>query len=174
MLLKEYPNKFALSVSYTTRAPRPGESHGVHYYFVSDAEFEQMATGGQFVEHCLVHGKRYGTAASELKRIVDAGKVCIVEIDVQGAQKVAKSQCEAHFVFIYPPSPAELRARLTLRGTETPAQLESRLATSAKEIEFAEESGIFQHSMVNINYSYAEFKQLLASLYGTAILQPAP
>ncbi|HET6498742.1 MAG TPA: guanylate kinase [Coriobacteriia bacterium] len=127
-----------LSVSATTRAPRPGESDGVHYVYLRDDEFERAIAAGGFLEWAEVHGNRYGTLRSAVEERVAAGATVILEIDPQGAEQVKRVMPSAVLVFIAPPSFAELRRRLEGRGSETPDQIERRLSRAVSELAIAE------------------------------------
>jgi guanylate kinase len=122
-------------VSATTRRPRPGETHGVDYWFLSDEEFDERVRAGQFVEHAEYSGRRYGTLRSELETRGSAGRPVVLEIEVQGARQVRSAMPETVQVFIAPPSRDALRARLIGRGTDDPDQVERRLATAERELE---------------------------------------
>jgi guanylate kinase len=122
-------------VSATTRRPRPGETHGVDYWFLSDEEFDERVRAGQFVEHAVYSGRRYGTLRSELETRGSAGRPVVLEIEVQGARQVRSAMPETVQVFIAPPSRDALRARLIGRGTDDPDQVERRLATAERELE---------------------------------------
>jgi guanylate kinase len=135
-----------LSVSATTRAPRPGEEDGVDYHFLSDTEFERRVRAGEFVEHATYSGRRYGTLRSELERRLRAGHPVVLEIEVQGARQVRATMPEALQVFIAPPSREALRARLVGRGTDDPEQVRARLRTADAELEAQDE---FAHVVVN-------------------------
>ncbi|WP_425953586.1 guanylate kinase [Xylanimonas sp. McL0601] len=129
-----YPQVW-LSVSATTRAPRPGEVHGVHYLFVSPEEFDRMVAEGQMLEWAVVHGRnRYGTPRGPVEAHLAAGVPTLLEIDLQGARQVRESMPDAHFVFLAPPSFAELERRLVGRGTEGAEERERRLATARVEL----------------------------------------
>lgn len=142
-------DSYTLSVSATTRAPRPGEIDGVHYHFISKAAFEKLIQGQELIEWAVVHSSDYyGTPKSELERAAKAGKHLILEIDVQGAVQVMEQFPEAIDVFIEPPSFTVLIERLRGRGTETEEQVERRLVTA--EIELREASK-FRHRIVNDN-----------------------
>ncbi len=121
------------SVSYTTRPPRPGEVDGVDYHFVSRAEFEALRDAGGFLEWFEVFGDLKGTPRGPVEDRLAAGEDVLLEIDVQGALKVREVFPEAVLVFVEPPSPEELRRRLTARGTESAAALDARLAAAAEE-----------------------------------------
>ncbi|HET8600631.1 MAG TPA: guanylate kinase [Segeticoccus sp.] len=125
-----------LSVSATTRSPRPGEVDGVHYHFVTDAQFEHMRAQGEFLEWAIVHGRaKYGTPRTPVLRALAAGRKALLEIDLQGARQVREQMPEALFVFLEPPSWEELVRRLVGRGTETAEEQAIRLATARTELE---------------------------------------
>ena len=135
-----------LSVSATTRKPRPGEEDGVDYHFLSDEEFDHRVEAGDFVEHASYSGRRYGTLRSELERRTAAGVPVLLEIEVQGARQVAAAMPEALRIFVAPPSEEALRTRLVGRGTDDPEQVEARLATARRELAARAE---FPHVVVN-------------------------
>jgi guanylate kinase len=136
-----------LSVSATTRSPRPGEVDGVHYHFVDEAGFDAMVESGELLEWAVVHGRhRYGTPRRAVEETLGAGRPALLEIDLQGARQVRATMPEALFVFLKPPSLAELVRRLTGRGTETLEERERRLRTA--EVEMAAESE-FDVTIVN-------------------------
>lgn len=131
---KRYPEVW-LSVSATTRPPRPGEVDGVHYHFVSPERFEAMVAGGDLLEWAVVHGvNRYGTPRQAVQDAIAVGKPALLEIDLQGARQVRRSMPDALFVFLAPPSWDELVRRLIGRGTEGEAERERRLATARDEL----------------------------------------
>jgi len=144
-LLARIP-ELELSVSATTREPRPGEVDGVDYHFLSDAEFDRKVTAGAFVEHAAYSGRRYGTLRSELERRTAAGVPVVLEIEVQGARQVRQTLPSAVQVFIVPPSDVALRERLVGRGTDDPDQIERRLQVAAHELAAQNE---FDHKVVN-------------------------
>ena len=135
-----------VSVSCTTRAPRPGERDGVEYHFLDDAEFERRVQAGDFVEHAAYSGRRYGTLRSELERRTSAGAPVVLEIEVQGARQIRETMPEAVRIFIAPPSEEALRNRLVGRGTDDPEQVEARLRTAHEELAA---QGEFPHVVVN-------------------------
>ena len=135
-----------LSVSATTRAPRPGEQDGVAYHFLGPGEFDARVAAGDFVEHATYSGNRYGTLRSELERRVATGVPVVLEIEVQGARQVRQTLPEAVQVFIAPPSRDALRARLVGRGTDSSEQVEERLRTADEELLAQPE---FEHVVVN-------------------------
>ena len=126
-----------LTVSATTRQPRPGEVDGVSYHFLSDDEFDKRVKAGEFLEWANVHGHKYGTLRSEVERNLEAGHSVILEIDVQGALNVRRLFPGAVLVFIEPPSMEVLERRLRARGTEDEANLELRLKDAAGELALA-------------------------------------
>lgn len=123
-----------VSVSATTRDPRPGEVDGVHYHFMDDERFASLVDEGGFLEWACVHGHSYGTLRSTVEAAMAQGKQVILEIDVQGAFQVRTAMPEAHLVFIEPPSFEELERRLRGRGTETEDVIEARMETAKVEL----------------------------------------
>jgi guanylate kinase len=144
--LRERLPELELSVSATTRPPRPGERDGVDYHFLDDAEFDRRVQAGDFVEHATYSGRRYGTLRSELERRTAAGTPVVLEIELDGARQVRRALPEAVQVFIAPPSREALRARLVGRGTDDPAQVQERLRAAEDELAAQDE---FAHVVVN-------------------------
>jgi guanylate kinase len=132
-LRKVHPEVW-LSVSATTRRPRPGEKHGVQYYFVDDDEFDKLVANGELLEWAEFAGNRYGTPRTAVLDRLEAGEPVLLEIDLQGARLVRESMPEAHLVFLAPPGWEELVRRLTGRGTESPEIIERRLAVARVEL----------------------------------------
>lgn len=132
-LRKAHPEIW-LSVSATTRAPRPGERHGVQYYFVDDEEFDKLIANGELLEWAEFAGHRYGTPRRAVETRLRAGESVLLEIDLQGARLVRRAMPDALFVFLAPPSWEELVRRLTGRGTEPPEVIERRLAAARREL----------------------------------------
>ena len=133
-LIQLHPEIF-VSISVTTRPPRPGEIDGVHYHFVSDDQFDTLIADGALLEWAVVHGvQRYGTPLAPVMQALAAGRPALLEIDLQGARQVKSSLPEARFVFLAPPSWQELVRRLVGRGTESAAQRERRLETARAEM----------------------------------------
>ena len=136
-----------ISVSATTRAPRPGEVNGVHYWFVTDEEFDAMVERGDLLEWAVVHKRaRYGTPRGPVEEALAQGKPAMLEIDLQGARQVRDSMPDALFVFLKPPSWEELVRRLVGRGTETPEERERRLETAREELAAESE---FDETVIN-------------------------
>lgn len=135
-----------LSVSATTRAPRPGEVDGSDYHFLEPVEFERRVASGEFLEHASYSGNLYGTLRSEVEDRVAAGHPVVLEIEVQGARQIRETMPEAVQVFIEPPALASLRERLEGRGTDSAEAIAARLETAAGELKARDE---FQHHVVN-------------------------
>ena len=129
--------KFYYSVSATTRSPRPGETDGVNYHFLGREQFEELIKTGGMLEYAEYCGNYYGTPRDKVLEKINEGKNVILEIEVQGAMQIREKCPEAVFVFIAPPSVAELRNRLDKRGTETPEVINQRVSEAAQEISFA-------------------------------------
>lgn len=133
--VREHSPEVFISVSATTRSPRPGEIEGVHYHFVDDAEFDRLIAGGELLEWAAVHGRaRYGTPRRPVEEALAAGRPTLLEIDLQGARQVRTTMPDAFFVFLAPPSWEELVHRLVGRGTEDAAERERRLETARREL----------------------------------------
>ena len=133
--VREHHPEVWISVSATTRPPRPTEQHGTHYWFVDDAEFDRMVGAGELLEWALVHGRaRYGTPRAPVEAALAEGRPALLEIDLQGARLVRASMPDARFVFLRPPSWEELVRRLVGRGTESEEERERRLATARLEL----------------------------------------
>lgn len=142
----------ALSISYTSRAPRPGERHAQHYHFVRKEEFEAMIAAGDFFEYALVHGDYKGTARQSVEPQLAAGKDVLLEIDWQGARQVRAKIPDAVSVFILPPSTDALEMRMRNRGQDTEAVIAQRLAAAKEEMSHASE---FDYWIVNEHFDAA-------------------
>ena len=162
-LVERHP-EFAFSVSHTTRAPRPGEQHGVHYYFVSREEFDRMVAAGEFVEHATVFGNSYGTSKRAIEDQLRAGKDVILDIDWQGARAIKRWRPQAVSIFILPPSRAALRERLTNRKQDSDEIIDRRMHEAVSEMSHY---GEFDRLVVN-----DDFEAALADL--AAILRGRP
>lgn len=140
-IMKEFTRRFPeenfISVSATTRKPRPGEENGVHYYFMSEAEFTELAENGGMLEYANFSGNYYGTPKGPVYDTLEEGKNVFLEIEVQGAAKVKKICPEAIFIFVMPPDMDELTRRLVDRNTEDEKTIELRLSNAKREIEQA-------------------------------------
>ncbi len=138
--------ELGLSISATTRSPRPGEQDGVDYHFVSELQFDERLAAGEFVEHATYAGHRYGTLRAELDRRTGGGEPVVLEIEVQGARQVRDAIAAAILVFIAPPSLAVLRDRLEARGTDDAQDIAMRIAVAETELAACAE---FPHTIVN-------------------------
>ena len=155
--LRQAPNTW-LSVSATTRAPRPGEVDGVNYFYVSDEQFDQMIEDNQLLEWANYAGNRYGTPRNAVEEKLAAGTPVLLEIEVQGAKQIREAMPEALLVFLEPPTWADLEARLAGRGTESQTQVQARLDAALKELE---SKGFFDEVIVNdeVNRAASELIQ---------------
>jgi guanylate kinase len=150
-LLEREP-AISLSISHTTRPPRPGEQYGRHYYFVERAEFEREIAEGIFLEHAEVHGNLYGTSRKTVSDLLCQGRDVLLEIDWQGARQIRASKPDCVTVFILPPSRVELERRLRGRGSDSAEVIERRLHNSREEISHAHE---FDYIIVNDSFEDA-------------------
>lgn len=145
--VRQHHPEIAMSVSVTTRAPRPGEVDGFHYHFVSNEQFDRLIAEDGLLEWATVHGvNRYGTPRAEVEQKLAAGESVLLEIDLQGARQVKQHLPEAYLVFLAPPSWEELVDRLVGRGTENEAERERRLETARLELAAVSE---FDTTIVN-------------------------
>lgn len=144
--------RIALSISSTTRPPRPGESEGEHYHFVARAEFDRQLAADAFLEHAKVHGNYYGTARAAVQPLLDQGIDVLLEIDWQGARQVRSRLPDALGVFILPPSRAELERRLRSRGQDSDEVIARRLAAAHEEISHYHE---FDYLLINDDFATA-------------------
>lgn len=149
--LKAHENA-VLSVSATTRAPRPGETEGVEYHFLSAEQFENLIENGGLLEYAQYSGNYYGTPRAEVEKHLMEGLDVFLEIEVQGAMKIKKTFPDAVFIFVLPPSFEVLQRRLTNRGTEPPAVVEIRLNTAREEMRHAME---YDYVIINDNVENA-------------------
>ncbi|MCI9525849.1 MAG: guanylate kinase [Lachnospiraceae bacterium] len=142
-LLEDYSDSYALSISATTRLPRPGESHGREYFFVSKEEFEEMIEEDALIEYARYVNNYYGTPKDYVFRELEAGRDVILEIEIQGALKVKEAYPDTLLLFVSPPSAGELKDRLMNRGTEDIAAIESRLNRAWQEAQGVENYDYF-------------------------------
>lgn len=132
-LLRLYPQEFAVSISATTRGPRDGEVHGVHYYYMAEADFQKLLADGRLMEYNYYQGHYYGTPEAAVFEKLEQGVHVILEIDINGAFQIKAKYPQALSVFVLPPSAAALRDRLVGRGTETAEQIRGRLLQALEE-----------------------------------------
>ncbi|KAI1722305.1 guanylate kinase domain-containing protein [Ditylenchus destructor] len=162
--MERYPGKFAFSVSHTTRKPRPGEIDGVHYHFTDMETMRKMIANGEFFEHAEFGGNLYGTSKKAVDVIQEAGKICVLDVELQGVLNFKKSNLPAKYILIKPPSIEVLKTRLKQRGTETPESLQKRLERAKDDLAaidniMAKNDGLFDYVIVNddLNYAYERF-----------------
>jgi len=141
-----------LSISHTTRAPRPGEKHGEHYYFVTPAEFQAMVDRGEFLEHAEVFGNRYGTARAAVEKLLTQGRRVIFDIDWQGARAIKRVWPQARSIFLLPPSRAALEQRLQGRRQDRPDVIARRMQAAVDEMRHHSE---FDFVVVNDDFDHA-------------------
>ncbi|MBR2095300.1 MAG: guanylate kinase [Fibrobacter sp.] len=148
LVIKDFPD-IKYSISATTRKPREGEIDGVHYFFKTKEEFEQMIKDDALVEYNLVHGNYYGTPKSFVEKTLAEGNRVLFDIDVFGKINFDKVYPDATGIFIMPPSDEELERRLRGRGTDSEEVIQLRLANAKKEIEFAKTKGKYEYTIIN-------------------------
>ena len=150
------------SVSYTTRAPRPGEREGVDYHFVDDARFDAMIQAGEFVEWAPVHGHRYGTPRAAILEAQRRGALVVFDIDVQGGSAIKRQYPEALRALVLPPSLAELERRLRARSTDDDATIRRRLHAARIEIRLARSAG-YEYWVINedLETAYADLEAIV-------------
>ncbi len=137
-ILTERIEEMCVAVTATTRLPRPGEVEGKSYYFKTVEEFERLVAEDAFIEHVTTYGNHYGSLKSEVRRLIDLGKIVIMEIDVKGAVKIKEQMPEALFIFVMPPSKEELERRIRGRATETDDVIKTRLSIVDGELAMAD------------------------------------
>ena len=145
LLLDRFP-RMALSISATTRRPRPGETAGVDYHYLSPEEFQERIDSDDFLEWAEYAGNRYGTLRSEVESRLERGRSVVVEIELEGARAIRRMVPEAVTIFIAPPSMAELARRLVTRATDSECEIQARLEVGEREIQAM---GEFDHRVVN-------------------------
>lgn len=161
-LFAEFPDKFGFSVSNTTRNPREGEVDGKDYHFLTVDEFKSEIEKGAFIEWAQFSGNYYGTTIKSVEDVAKRGRTCILDIDMQGVKSVKKTNLNARFLFLSPPSIQTLRERLESRGTETPESLEKRVSAASAEMEYAQ-TGAHDQIIVNddLDKAYTELKTFI-------------
>ncbi|KAA8652250.1 hypothetical protein EYZ11_002319 [Aspergillus tanneri] len=159
-LFAEYPDTFGFSVSHTTRAPRLGEEHGREYNFTTKEDFLDLVSQNGFIEHAQFGGNHYGTSVQAVKDIAQKGRICILDIEMEGVKQVKRTDLDARFLFLAPPSIEELEKRLRGRGTETEDSLSKRLAQAKNELEFSKQPGAHDKIIVNddLEKAYEELR----------------
>ncbi|XP_065194673.1 guanylate kinase-like [Sycon ciliatum] len=166
-LMSEYPDEFGFSISHTTRVGRLGETDGVDYHFTSRESMEAGISRGEFIETAEFSGNLYGTSIQSVSDVTEKGRVCLLDIDMQGVRSVKKTQLDPAYVLVKVPSEEELERRLRARGTETPESLTFRLNAAKAELEYALQPGVFDHVVINgdLRTAYADFVAVIQSVY---------
>jgi guanylate kinase len=164
--LRRLDPRIYLSVSVTTRAPRPGEIDGDHYHFIDQSRYDEMVENKEFLEHAHYTGNNYGTLREPIERAIAEGRPAVLEIELQGARQIRHSMPGAQLVMLVPPSWQELVGRLTGRGTEDPAKVARRLAVAKEELAAEDE---FDVVVVNDDLKRAAH-ELLTLVVGTTSL----
>ncbi|KAF3074967.1 hypothetical protein CFAM422_002742 [Trichoderma lentiforme] len=165
LLFERHPDTFCLSVSHTTRDPRPGEEHAVHYHFVKMEDFEDLIAKDGFVEHAKYGRNRYGTSKMTIEEQTKKGKVVLLDIEMEGVKQIKNSGIDARYIFVSPPSIETLEQRLRGRGTETEQSIQERLAQAQKELDFSKTPGVHDIIIVNddLEASYKKFEEFVYS-----------
>ncbi|MCJ1414675.1 hypothetical protein MMC32_001002 [Xylographa parallela] len=160
-LFADHPSTFGFSISHTTRAPRPGETNGVEYHFASRQQFMELMDEGGFIEHAKFGGNYYGTSIKAVRDIAEKGRICILDIEMEGVKQVKRTDLDARFLFLSPPSLKVLEERLRGRGTEDEDSLQKRLTQAKAEMAFAEEGGVHDKVVVNddLERAYKELEE---------------
>ncbi|KAL8365257.1 hypothetical protein RB595_004182 [Gaeumannomyces hyphopodioides] len=164
MLFQRHPETFTLSVSHTTRAPRPGEKDGVDYHYVTKEAFKELIERDKFVEHAQFGSNNYGTSKATIEEQTAKGQVVVLDIEMEGVKQVKKSSIEARYVFVSPPSEAELEKRLRGRGTESEDSVQQRLARAKEELAWSKTTE-FDRVLVNddLEKTFAELDEFVYS-----------
>ncbi|KAI9888568.1 MAG: guanylate kinase [Vezdaea aestivalis] len=148
-LFKAHPEAFGFSVSHTTRAPRADEKDGIEYHFVQKEDFLKLIEEGGFIEHAQFSGNYYGSSIASVKAVSDLGKICILDIEMEGVKQVKRTDLKARFLFLAPPSIEELEKRLRGRGTDNEEAILARLKQAEIELEYSKEPGA--HDLIVVN-----------------------
>ncbi|KAM9308661.1 guanylate kinase [Gastrophryne carolinensis] len=162
-LLKDYEGMFGFSVSHTTRQPRPGETNGKDYHFVSREEMQRGIENGEFIEHAVFSGNLYGTSKAAVQAVQAQNKICILDIDMQGVKNIKKTDLNPIYISIQPPSVKILEQRLRDRNTESEESLQKRLQAAKTDMEISLEPGLFDDIIVNddLEEAYSLLKNAL-------------
>lgn len=163
-LFENFPNSFAFSVSHTTRKPRPGEVEGKDYYFVEKEQMEKAIANTEFLEYAEFGGNFYGTSRKAIKDVQATGKICILDLEIQGVRSIKKTDLNARYVYVKPPSVEALEQRLRGRMTETEESLLKRLNQAKIDMEAIEkEPHLFDHVVVNddLDRAYQDFYKIV-------------
>lgn len=154
-LMEEFQDCFGFSVSHTTRKPRPGEEHGKEYFFVEHDEFESSIQNEDFIEFTRFSNNYYGTSKKAVIDVQSSGKICILDVEMDGVKNLKKTHLNPRFVFVKPPSMEILEDRLRNRGTETEESIKRRLDRAIEELRFGEIQGMFDLTITNDDFEKA-------------------
>jgi len=162
-LMDEFQDCFGFSISHTTRKPREGEVHGREYHFISHNEFEESIEKQEFLEFTKFANNYYGTSKKAVKDVQNVGKICILDVEIEGVKNLKKTDLNPRFVFIKPPNMEELENRLRSRGTEAEDAIQRRLKRAIDEMKFSEANGIFDLTIINdaIDEAYNELREFI-------------
>ncbi|XP_050666310.1 guanylate kinase isoform X1 [Leptidea sinapis] len=162
-LLKDFPDKFGFSVSHTTRSPRAGEKDGVHYHFTTKEDMLTAIENGEFIETATFSGNMYGTSKKAVEEVRRTGRICVLDIEIEGVKQIKQTDLDPLLVFIMPPSIEELERRLRKRDTEDEEALQKRLETARCEIEYGNVPGNFHIIILNdrLNKAYEELREFI-------------
>ncbi|KAI8579999.1 hypothetical protein K450DRAFT_238861 [Umbelopsis ramanniana AG] len=162
-LFSEYPDTFGFSVSHTTRQPRQGEENGKDYHFVNKDDMIKEVAEGKFIESATFSGNMYGTSIKAVQDVVARGKICVLDIDMQGVQAVKQTTLNPRYIFVQPPSLETLEKRLRGRGTEAEDAILNRLAASRRELEYAQQPNAYDRIIINddLNRAYEDLKNAI-------------
>lgn len=164
MLMDEFPGCFSFSISHTTRKPRSGEENGKDYHFVTRHNMQTSIENGEFIEHTVFSGNMYGTSEKSVHSVISSGKICILDVDVQGVKSIKRTRLNPRYIFIQAPSQKVLEERLRGRHSETNEGLYIRLKSAKEALDYAQEEGAFDHIIINDDKDRA-FSALKAILY---------
>lgn len=166
--MTDYPDVFSFSISHTTRCPRKGEEDGVNYYFTEKTKFEELLKQNEFIEFNNYSGNYYGTSIAELNRLKKLHKICILDVDINGAINISKTTFKPNFIAVLPPSVEVLSNRLLLRNSEDAEKIQKRIQMAPIEIEQITKSGLFEYQIINdkLDESFQEFKSAVLKLFG--------
>ncbi|XP_045527502.1 guanylate kinase isoform X2 [Pieris brassicae] len=170
-LLKEFPDKFGFSVSHTSRGPRPGEKDGVHYHFTSKEQMVSALDKGEFIETAIFSGNMYGTSKKAVEDVRRTGRICVLDIEIEGVKQIKRTDLDPLLVFVMPPSIDELERRLRNRNTEQEDALQKRLEQARHEIEYGMEPGNFHILILNdsIEKAYTELRDFIGKNMNNAV-----
>jgi len=163
-LFAEYPDRYGFSISHTTRGPRAGEENGREYHFVSREDFQKLVEANGFIEHAQFGSNLYGTSVQAVKDVRERGRTCILDIEMEGVKQVKKTDLNARFLFLQPPSVEILEQRLRGRASDSEEAILARLKQAENEIAYSKTPGVHDAIVVNddLEKAWAEFKAFCA------------